>query len=146
MMRTRSRGCYFLIALLIATSIGCAFIDGKFFGRGQTLTFSHEQHVQYIELECESCHDQSSTGESAGMPEFRLCRECHLQSAEAGLAPEMRLDVYLVDGKPRWSSATRLSDEITFSHETHFSAGVTCESCHGEVRDSARVTDAVRVR
>ncbi len=107
-------------------------------------SFSHARHVVEKKLDCLDCHGDYETGEKAGMPVMEVCSPCHAGKDNAK-PPLERADAYLVNGEPLWSAATRVSEEIVFSHQLHHEKGVACGECHRDVEKSAKVTSRLAI-
>ncbi|MCH8070019.1 MAG: cytochrome c3 family protein [Candidatus Marinimicrobia bacterium] len=71
--------------IITAIVIGIIIISGlSLFGlsRGpkpiiQPIPFSHEKHVEELDLECSSCHTQVTKHPRATLPSIKICYECH---------------------------------------------------------------------
>lgn len=113
--------------------------------RGLAISFSHRIHIEE-DLYCEDCHQGAEDADEAGMPGgLGACNLCHGE-IDADKPDERRLHVYLrPDGTPWWSSVTRLSDDVIFSHRAHYEAEKECEECHHGMETSDAVDPGVRV-
>lgn len=98
----------------------------------QPIPFSHALHAGGLGTDCRYCHATVERAADAGMPSAELCLGCHNQiwTGAAALAP-LRDSVAL--GTPiEWHSVHRLPDHVGFHHAAHVTAGVACETCHGQ--------------
>jgi hypothetical protein len=69
----------------------------------------------------------------AGIPSVQRCAQCHLTIVK-GLPEVVKLLKYWEDRQPiPWLRVHDLPDYVRFTHKRHVLAGVTCETCHGDV-------------
>jgi hypothetical protein len=103
----------------------------------QPIAFSHQKHVEELEMECSYCHEFYETGAHSGLPSLSLCLDCH-DDPEAE-SPELRKisELGSSDEEVRCRKLFRLSDHTYYSHQRHVSVGeIPCESCHGDIAAS----------
>lgn len=93
--------------------------------------FNHQAHLERG-LDCATCHEGGEKETRAGMPSVELCMTCHEDLDKDPAKPmAQKVAVFLgPDGKPQWSSLTRQSSEIRFSHSVHAARKVACAACH----------------
>jgi hypothetical protein len=99
----------------------------------QPVPFPHELHTNQLGLQCTFCHSQVEHDSDAGMPSMETCYGCHqeiLKNTEL-LAPVR--NGYLNKEPLRWNRVNHVADHVYFHHASHIRAGVSCESCHGNV-------------
>jgi len=101
----------------------------------QPIPFSHRAHLAKG-LECKGCHPVPEPGDFATIPETSTCMTCHRTVKKESLAIA-RLAALHEQNKPvEWRRVYRLPNYVFFSHKEHIAKdGVTCESCHGPVRE-----------
>lgn len=98
----------------------------------QPIGFDHNLHSQ-SGIECLFCHPNALRSDVAGIPSVERCVGCHRVIATEREEVQNILR-YWDEGKPiPWQSVVNMDDHVFFSHQPHTSAGVSCESCHGEV-------------
>lgn len=105
----------------------------------QPIDFSHQRHDQ-ARIECLYCHSSAMRSDIAGIPSVQKCVGCHqVISSER---PEIQTLLGYWEGERPipWRRVVDLDDHVFFSHFPHTRAGVSCETCHGEVAsmDAAR--------
>jgi len=97
--------------------------------------FGHKIHIEGGAA-CKSCHMTASKKDKAGMPNEMLCGFCH----KTVYNDQPVSNFYK---KKEWEASHNVKrakyDEINFSHSYHFSMGVTCETCHGNVGASVQI-------
>jgi hypothetical protein len=104
-------------------------------GPQQPLPFSHKLHVGAMSMECETCHAPSPSGAAFRIPQAPDCMQCH-QSVDSDQPAIQKLAAYAQSNTLiPWVRIYQLPSFVTFSHKTHIGHGVTCEECHGLVRD-----------
>ena len=128
----------FLAALLAA---GCPGKLGNQQGHApaQPIAFSHATHAGLYELDCQYCHAGAERSRHAGVPTASVCLNCHSQVKTD--APEIRkLSAFIQkDEAIPWEKVHRLPDFAFFSHASHVTAGLACQTCHGQVQQMVRV-------
>jgi hypothetical protein len=105
----------------------------------QPIAFPHPQHVQSLQMNCLYCHYSANKSPDPGMPAVSTCMGCHL--IVAGQKPEIKkLQKYAADSTPiPWVRIHKVPDYVQFPHMRHVNAGVTCQTCHGEVQKMPKV-------
>jgi hypothetical protein len=98
----------------------------------QPIQFPHSVHVG-IGAQCQYCHPGATSGPTAGLPSINKCWGCH-QQMPANTPEKLKLKAYVDENKPiAWVPVAIQPDFVHFNHRPHISAGVACESCHGDV-------------
>jgi len=126
-------------ALALVACAGCMLVDALRSGE-RALVFSHALHVGEEELACVSCHESAEAEEAPGMPAPDSCAVCH-DELDAEKTTERQVAA-LFDGLGfRAVRASRLDDEVLFTHLTHVTAVKDCGACHRGIEEN-RVVDA----
>jgi hypothetical protein len=117
----------------------------------QPIAFPHPVHTQTLGMNCTYCHYSANKAVDVGMPAVGTCMGCHLI-----IGPNRPA----MDGRPAFTSAgiTKLTEYwnkkqpipwvrihhvpeyVNFPHVRHVSAGVSCQTCHGDVQKMNRVS------
>ncbi len=106
------------------------------------ITFSHRQHVTDVGLDCQLCHAYARRGPVAGIPSVARCAGCH-RFVLPGSPEVKKILAHLEAEEPiPWVRVHDLPEFVRFTHKRHVHAGVTCQTCHGDV---ARMELATRV-
>jgi len=73
------------------------------------------------------------------MPAVNTCMGCH--TIVAAQRPEIqKLAKYAADKRPvPWVRIHKVPEYVHFPHVRHVNAGVTCQTCHGQVQKMAQV-------
>ena len=117
----------------------------------QPIAFPHPTHVQTLGMNCLYCHYSANKSTDPGLPAVSTCMGCHqvvgpkrpaMNGRPAFESQELvKLTKYWNDKKPiPWVRVHKVPDYVNFPHMTHVNAGVTCQSCHGQVQKMNRVS------
>jgi len=105
----------------------------------QPIAFSHALHAGLYELDCQYCHAGAERSRHAGVPPASLCLNCHSQ-VKTGSPEIVKLKSFVDNDAPvPWVKVHRLPDFAFFSHASHVSGGLPCQTCHGPVQEMVRV-------
>jgi cytochrome c7-like protein len=149
------------VALLSAYS-GASSSQG--FGPDQPIAFPHPVHVKELGLNCVYCHFAAFKSPDPGMPAVGTCLGCHNLSGIGPSRPPVAarpgvparaarqsteikklMDTYSVGGTNvakapiPWVRIHKVPDYVHFPHMRHVSAGVTCQTCHGDIQNMSKV-------
>lgn len=102
----------------------------------QPISFSHDMHVNDVDLECSFCHDGVTIGPMAGIPSISTCMLCHTAVATDRESVQAMVSDYWDRGQePPWQRVYGWleEDHVRFNHAPHVLNGVECSTCHGNV-------------
>jgi hypothetical protein len=106
----------------------------------QPINFPHPVHVNTLNLNCLYCHSSADKSPDPGMPAVATCMGCHTIIA-AGRDEIRKLKAYSDSGQAiPWVRIHKVPEYVHFPHMRHVNAGVTCQSCHGQVQNMPQVT------
>lgn len=121
-----------LLLACAGLAAGCALFS--VFGGASPYAFSHRVHAKEG-LECADCHSTWDSADSPGMPGKGGCVLCH-EKIDQDKPPERRIDV-LYDGENyRAARASKLADEVIFSHLQHAKKPIECNACHAGIAEN----------
>lgn len=109
----------------------------------QPINFSHIVHVQKNKMECQYCHWNVNKSGYAAIPDVESCMGCH--KLVAGKAEDAKKEIaklvefYNKGEQIPWVKVHVMPDHVRFNHKRHVKAGVSCQSCHGQVSEMAKV-------
>ncbi len=108
------------------------FVRG--FQPAQPIPYSHNLHAGVLKIPCMYCHSGALKSRVAGVPPVEKCMNCHKVTKTQSPAVKKLAAVY-ASGEPlRWRRVYSLPDYVFFDHRPHVSAGILCQTCHGEVQ------------
>jgi len=130
----------------------------------QPIAFPHPVHVQKLGLNCVYCHFSPNKSMDPGLPAVSTCMGCHnlvgpnramsdLHGGKPYTSAEIQklYNYAAVAGvgmgmgskgaaKPiPWIRIHKLPEYVHFPHMRHINAGVTCQTCHGQIQKMDRV-------
>ncbi len=110
----------------------------------QPIPFSHKTHVS-LRLSCTFCHANPEPGNQMTLPVTQTCMDCHARVA-TGRPAIQQLAKFAQSGEPiPWRPIYSVPAFVYWSHRTHLQAGVTCDTCHGDVAQMEVVTKTTNV-
>src|SRR5579885_2102984 len=130
------------IIVVAAIATGMIFSNRNQSAGDQPIAFSHRVHAGENQISCLYCHSAAARSTFAGVPPVATCYECHRVVRLKN--PEIAKVMMHWDKKQpiEWVRIYELPDYVYFSHKRHVRAGVSCQSCHGEIQTMERVTKA----
>ena len=113
----------------------------------QPVAFSHKAHVDN-EIACTSCHPGAETQAQAGLTPLAGCATCHRRAIIPDHPEVMKVIERFRNREPLvWNRVNVIPDAamVHFKHKPHARAGVSCDSCHGNVGEMTVARQAVDV-
>lgn len=107
----------------------------------QPIRFPHDTHAGQFTIDCQYCHFSAERSVDAGIPPVSVCMGCHAEGrvggrTETAQAEIARVREYYGTGTPiPWKRIYKVRDHVKFPHMRHVAAGVTCQTCHGQVQE-----------
>jgi hypothetical protein len=131
-------GAVFILAFLgwcMAVVARSSYVTNVGIVRDQPVPFSHEHHVNGLGIDCRYCHTSAEKSAYPGMPQTKICMNCHQQIwvGSEMLAPVR--ESYRTDQPLEWTRVHRLGEFVYFNHSVHVNKGVGCATCHGPVNN-----------
>ena len=100
----------------------------------QPIHYSHKLHMEKNHMECQYCHSGVTKSSFATIPSVELCMGCH-KSVKTESEEIKKLKSYFDKNQPvPWVSVNNLPEHVRFNHKRHVKAGVSCQTCHGQVQ------------
>ena len=124
---------------------------GEVDSHSQPIRFPHDTHAGQFTIPCQYCHFSAERSVDAGIPPVAVCAGCHAEGKVGGRTDEAQAEIARLreyfpadpaggvagaPGKPiPWKRIYKVSDHVKFPHMRHVAAGVTCQTCHGQVQE-----------
>lgn len=107
----------------------------------QPIKFPHPKHVKGLGMNCVYCHYTATRSPDPGLPAVGTCMGCHLYTFSLAKRPEIvKLTDYWNKKQPiPWVRIHQLPEYVRFPHMRHVNAGVTCQTCHGQIQEMYQV-------
>jgi hypothetical protein len=92
-------------------------------------------------MNCLYCHYTANKSMDPGLPAMSTCMGCHLSTYALAKRPEIvKLTAYWNKQQPiPWVRIHKLPEYVHFPHMRHVNAGVTCQTCHGQIQEMYQV-------
>jgi len=100
----------------------------------QPVPYSHKLHAGDLGLDCRYCHVAVERSAVASVPPTQTCLNCHrlIKPESPNLKPVF--NSWNTDVPIQWVKVHKIPDYAYFNHSIHITAGVGCETCHGNIR------------
>lgn len=121
------------LAAVLMTAVRSPYQTGVGIVREQPVPFSHQHHVEELDIDCRYCHTAVERSSFAGMPATEICMGCHSQLWTNAKMLEPVHKSFATGQPLRWKRLHDLPDYVYFDHSIHIDKGVGCESCHGRI-------------
>jgi hypothetical protein len=133
-------------ATVLSAYSGASSSEGR--APDQPVNFPHPRHAGPVArgglgMNCVYCHFSATKSPDPGMPALNTCMGCHtviLGRADSSKAQIRKLTEYWNKKLPvPWERIHKVPDYVMFPHMRHVNAGVTCQTCHGDVQNMGKV-------
>jgi hypothetical protein len=135
--------------LLTVTSVGW-FTQPDRYEKGyapeQPIAFSHELHAGTLKVPCAYCHSGAARSRVAGIPSVETCMGCHRVTKTESPEIQKLTTIYNSGKALEWKRVHSLPDHVYFDHRPHVTAGIACQTCHGEVQTMKVVSRQMSLR
>lgn len=112
----------------------------------QPIPFSHQLHAGSLKMSCQYCHSGVTKSRAAGVPSLELCMGCHKVTRTDRPAIQRMTQIYNSGDTLAWKRVHTLPDHVFFNHRPHVTAGIACQTCHGEVQTMPVLTRVMSMR
>ena len=110
----------------------------------QPIPYSHKQHLAFS-LQCKDCHTNPEPGNLMTFPATTKCMQCHQTIAKSKPSIQ-KLAQFAKSQQPiPWVRVYTVLSGIIWTHRPHVVAGVSCETCHGQVRELDAMAEVASV-
>jgi len=105
----------------------------------QPVSFSHNQHVEEVGIECQDCHQFREDGSFTGIPGIESCKDCHEEPLIDSPAERKLLNFIQNDREISWIRTIRQPNHVYFSHTQMVKkGGKKCMDCHKTVKEDLK--------
>lgn len=133
-----------VVAIIVLGGVAYVFpsASNQGYAPEQPIPFSHRVHAGENKIDCKYCHFAADKSRHAGIPPLNVCMNCH--SVVKLDSPHIqKLRKAYEEGRPiEWVRIHELPDFVFFNHKRHVQKGVSCETCHGDVKTMDKVVQA----
>jgi hypothetical protein len=127
-----------LVAVLIAVLGTGWFTQPDRYVRGyepvQPIPYSHNLHAGTLRIPCLYCHSGAARSRVAGIPPVEKCLNCHRVTKTDSPSIQKLAEIYKSGVPLPWQRVHHMPDFVFFDHRPHVTAGILCQTCHGEVQ------------
>ena len=99
--------------------------------------------MQKAGMNCLYCHNSANNAPDPGLPAVSTCVGCHGVLVATNKPEIKKLNDYAKKELPvPWNRVHKVPDYVQFPHMRHVNAGVTCQTCHGQIQNMKQVYQA----
>ncbi|MFZ3215805.1 MAG: cytochrome c3 family protein [Candidatus Acidiferrales bacterium] len=110
----------------------------------QPLPYSHKTHLA-LGLVCNTCHTNPDPGVLMTFPPTSRCMRCHADIATDRPSIQKLTEYSKSDTTIPWVRVYTVLKGVNWNHRAHLQAGIKCETCHGQVSQMAKMSEATSV-
>jgi hypothetical protein len=112
----------------------------------QPIPYSHKLHAGTLRIPCMYCHSGALKSRQAGIPTVEKCMNCHRVTKTDSPSIQKLTAIYAAAAPLQWMRIHKMPDYVFFDHRPHVSAGILCQTCHGEVQTMDVVAQQMSMR
>ncbi len=112
----------------------------------QPIPFSHQLHAGTLKVPCAYCHSGASRSRVAGVPSVETCMGCHRVTKTDSPVIKQLAAAFESGEALEWKRVHTMPDHVYFDHRPHVTAGIACQTCHGEVQNMKVLTREMSMR
>ena len=110
----------------------------------QPIPYSHKKHLA-LGLNCKDCHTNPEPGKLMTFPDTAKCMQCHVAVAKEKPAIQKLAEYSKAKQPIPWVRVYSVLPGVNWTHRAHVKAGISCETCHGQVREMDAVSQVTSV-
>jgi Cytochrome c7 and related cytochrome c/Cytochrome c3 len=110
----------------------------------QPIPYSHKKHLA-LGLDCKDCHTNPEPGKLMTFPDTSRCMQCHSVVAKDKPAVQKLASYAKSKQAVPWVRVYTVLPGVEWGHRQHLQAGVSCETCHGQVREMEQMSEVTSV-
>jgi hypothetical protein len=105
----------------------------------QPIPFSHKIHAGKRKMQCAYCHVGIEKSRHATVPSLNVCMNCH-RVVRLDSPYIQQMHKAFNEKRPiEWVRVHELPDYVYFPHKRHIAREISCETCHGNVKEMDRI-------
>lgn len=139
----KKMGIALSLVLVVAFLGGVAWVFPTISNEGyapeQPIPFSHKLHAGDNKIACAYCHSGVEKSRHATIPSMNVCMNCHTVVKPDSPYIQKLKQTYAEGKTLEWVRVHELPDFVYFPHKRHVAKGVSCETCHGDVKKMDRI-------
>ena len=113
--------------------------DNQSYAPTQPIPFSHKLHAGQNSIPCMYCHVGVETSKHATVPSANVCMNCHsVVKTDSPYIKQVR-EAFQNNKPIEWVKVHDLPDFVNFTHKRHVAKGISCETCHGDVKNKEKI-------
>ena len=105
----------------------------------QPVVFPHPVHVNTLQMNCVFCHYAANKSSDPGLPAVGTCMGCHTITAIDRPEVKKLAEAWNKKQPIEWVRVHKVPEYVRFPHVRHIYAGITCQTCHGQVQNMPQV-------
>jgi hypothetical protein len=110
----------------------------------QPIPYSHKQHLAFG-LKCQECHTNPEPGRLMIFPDTAKCMQCHVTIGKDKPSIQKIAQYAASNQQIPWVRVYKVIPGVNWTHRAHLSAGVKCETCHGDVSQISAMSEVTSV-
>ena len=110
----------------------------------QPIPYSHKKHLS-LGLDCKDCHANPEPGKLMTFPDASKCMLCHVTVSKDKVSIQKLAEYAKSKQAIPWIRVYAVLPGVAWNHRVHLEAGVTCETCHGQVRQIEAMSELTSV-
>jgi Cytochrome c7 and related cytochrome c len=110
----------------------------------QPIPYSHKQHLAFG-LKCQECHTNPEPGKLMTFPDTAKCMQCHVTIGKDKPSIQKIAQYAASNQQIPWVRVYKVIPGVDWTHRAHLSAGVKCETCHGDVSQISAMSEVTSV-
>lgn len=140
-----SKGISLVVGVMALVIVGVSLasivprVSNQGYAPTQPIPFSHKLHAGDNKIPCTYCHSDVEKSRHASIPSTGVCMNCHNVVKVDSPYIQQIAQAWKEKRAIEWVRIHELPDFVYFPHKRHVAAGVSCQTCHGEIQTMDKV-------